>query len=117
MALPICAIGLLNLAIGSQYTSAHDQTRSRAVRRTRSHRALSSSAFLFFLPSPVKKYEGHYTFRSHMDALRLTTPTSFSAFPFLPYEIQLDLMRHLYENIESRRVTIVESPTGTVSNC
>lgn len=51
-----------------------------------------------------------------MADLSLPTPDSFPAFPFLPYEIQLDLMRHLYENIESRRVTIVESPTGTVSS-
>ncbi|KAI0688447.1 DNA repair helicase [Cytidiella melzeri] len=45
--------------------------------------------------------------------LALPTPESFPAFPFLPYEIQLELMRHLYEKIEGRHVTIVESPTGT----
>lgn len=48
-------------------------------------------------------------------SLTLATPTSFPAFPFHPYDIQLSLMRHLYENIENRRVTVVESPTGTVS--
>ena len=47
-------------------------------------------------------------------ALELPTPDTYPAFPFLPYEIQLSLMRHLYENIERRRVTVVESPTGTV---
>ena len=48
-------------------------------------------------------------------SLRLQTPDTFEAFPFLPYEIQLQLMQHLYGAIEDRKVTIVESPTGTVS--
>ncbi|KAK0187881.1 helicase C-terminal domain-containing protein [Armillaria mellea] len=30
-----------------------------------------------------------------------------------PYPIQVELMRHLYTSIEGRKVTIVESPTGT----
>ncbi|PCH35736.1 DNA repair helicase [Wolfiporia cocos MD-104 SS10] len=46
-------------------------------------------------------------------SLKLSTPEEFSAFPFKPYGIQLDLMRHLYETVEDRKVTIVESPTGT----
>ncbi|OBZ69839.1 ATP-dependent RNA helicase CHL1 [Grifola frondosa] len=46
-------------------------------------------------------------------SLKLSTPGSFIAFPFSPYDIQLDLMRHLYSSIEDRKVTIVESPTGT----
>ena len=48
--------------------------------------------------------------------LKLQTPEQFTAFPFLPYEIQLQLMQHLYGAIEDRQVTIVESPTGTVSS-
>ena len=48
-------------------------------------------------------------------SLNLPTPASFPAFPFAPYDIQLGLMQHLYENIEGRRVTVVESPTGTVN--
>ncbi len=47
-------------------------------------------------------------------SLTLSTPDTFSAFPFLPYDIQLQLMQHLYSAIESGKVTIVESPTGTV---
>lgn len=48
--------------------------------------------------------------------LQLPTPSCFSAFPYdAPYDIQIDLMRHLYTSIEQRKVTIVESPTGTVS--
>ena len=48
--------------------------------------------------------------------LQLPTPSCFPAFPYdAPYNIQLDLMRHLYTSIEQRKVTIVESPTGTVS--
>ncbi|KAG8957316.1 ATP-dependent DNA helicase chl1 [Tulasnella sp. 419] len=44
----------------------------------------------------------------------LSTPLSFPAFPYdLPYAIQLDLMKHIYDAIEARKVTIVESPTGT----
>ncbi|KAG5716392.1 ATP-dependent RNA helicase CHL1, partial [Termitomyces sp. T112] len=44
----------------------------------------------------------------------LPTPTAFPAFPFSPpYEIQVELMRHLYTSIEQKKVTIVESPTGT----
>ncbi|GBE87470.1 ATP-dependent DNA helicase CHL1 [Sparassis crispa] len=46
-------------------------------------------------------------------SLKLTTPEAFPAFPFTPYHIQLDLMRHLYTSIEDRKVSIVESPTGT----
>ncbi|KAI0937761.1 hypothetical protein AcW1_003835 [Taiwanofungus camphoratus] len=46
-------------------------------------------------------------------SLHLNTPDTFPAFPFEPYHIQLDLMRHLYTCIEGKKVTIVESPTGT----
>jgi len=47
--------------------------------------------------------------------LELPTPAAFPAFPYSPpYNIQNDLMRHLYDSIERRKVTIVESPTGTV---
>jgi chromosome transmission fidelity protein 1 len=49
-------------------------------------------------------------------ALDLSVPEQFHAFPFeKPYGIQQDLMHHLYSAIESKQVTIVESPTGTVS--
>ena len=48
--------------------------------------------------------------------LQLPTPEGFPAFPYNPpYGIQTDLMRHLYKSIEQKKVTIVESPTGTVS--
>jgi len=47
--------------------------------------------------------------------LSLETPNDFPAFPYQPpYSIQTSLMKHLYEVIERRQVTIVESPTGTV---
>jgi chromosome transmission fidelity protein 1 len=47
--------------------------------------------------------------------LELPVPHEFPAFPFNPpYEIQVELMKHLYSAIEDRKVTIVESPTGTV---
>lgn len=53
--------------------------------------------------------------------LHLQTPEAFPGFPYeSPYSIQADLMRHLYESIENRAITVVESPTGTVSeraNC
>ncbi|KAI0359225.1 DNA repair helicase [Trametes cingulata] len=48
-----------------------------------------------------------------MSELRLPTPDEFSAFPFKPYDIQLDLMRHVYTCIEHGKVAITESPTGT----
>lgn len=42
------------------------------------------------------------------DQLRLTTPASFAAFPFdKPYDIQIDLMRHLYDVIESRSLAML----------
>jgi chromosome transmission fidelity protein 1 len=48
-------------------------------------------------------------------ALHLSTPDDYTAFPYQrPYNIQFDLMRHLYTAIEQRQVTIIESPTGTV---
>ncbi|KAF8918871.1 helicase C-terminal domain-containing protein [Mucidula mucida] len=47
-------------------------------------------------------------------SLDLPTPDAFPAFPYSPpYDIQVDLMRHLYTSIEQRKVTIIESPTGT----
>ncbi|KAI0333315.1 DNA repair helicase [Cubamyces sp. BRFM 1775] len=48
-----------------------------------------------------------------MADLRLATPDAFPAFPFKPYDIQRDLMRHVYASIETGQVTITESPTGT----
>ncbi|KAF8650145.1 hypothetical protein AX16_005380 [Volvariella volvacea WC 439] len=49
-------------------------------------------------------------------SLELSTPNEFPAFPYNPpYEIQVNLMKHLYTSIEQRKVTIVESPTGTAS--
>ncbi|KAJ3847929.1 helicase C-terminal domain-containing protein [Lentinula lateritia] len=48
------------------------------------------------------------------DTLILPTPEIFSAFPYTPpYNIQAQLMQHLYEAIENRKVTVIESPTGT----
>lgn len=49
--------------------------------------------------------------------LPLTTPEHFPSFPYdPPYPIQLELMRHVFASIEdpTRKVAIVESPTGTV---
>ncbi|KAL1665780.1 helicase C-terminal domain-containing protein [Schizophyllum commune] len=47
-------------------------------------------------------------------SLVLPTPCEFPSFPYpQPYQIQLDLMRHLYEVLESKKISIVESPTGT----
>ncbi|KAF8636038.1 hypothetical protein AX15_000195 [Amanita polypyramis BW_CC] len=48
------------------------------------------------------------------EALDLPTPIHFPAFPYdPPYSIQVDLMRHIYTTIEQKKVTIIESPTGT----
>jgi Rad3-related DNA helicase len=40
-------------------------------------------------------------------------PSNFS-FPYKPYQIQIDFMRELYRTLESYKVGIFESPTGTV---
>ena len=55
---------------------------------------------------------------ARMDSsLSLSTPDAFPIFPYdAPYDIQLNLMRHLYKAIEDKAVAVVESPTGTV-NC
>jgi len=46
----------------------------------------------------------------------LGTPLEFGAFPYgAPYPIQVQLMRAVYEAIETRKVAVLESPTGTVS--
>jgi chromosome transmission fidelity protein 1 len=50
-----------------------------------------------------------------MESLQLPTPETFPAFPFQPYDIQLELMKNLYGALEDRKVAILESPTGTVS--
>ena len=47
-------------------------------------------------------------------SLKLPTPNDFTAFPFKPYDIQLDLMRQVFSAIEDKKVAIMESPTGTV---
>lgn len=48
--------------------------------------------------------------------LSLSTPDSFPIFPYdNPYDIQLNLMQHLYRAIEDRAIAVVESPTGTVN--
>lgn len=47
-------------------------------------------------------------------SLALSTPVHFTAFPYdPPYDIQNDLMHHLYTAIEHKQVSIIESPTGT----
>ncbi|TFK48655.1 DNA repair helicase [Heliocybe sulcata] len=47
-------------------------------------------------------------------SLPLHPPDNFDAFPYdTPYSIQKDLMRHVYESIEGKKVSVVESPTGT----
>jgi hypothetical protein len=38
----------------------------------------------------------------------------FPAFPFPPYDIQKDLMRHIYATLDAGGVGVFESPTGTV---
>ncbi|CAE6485498.1 unnamed protein product [Rhizoctonia solani] len=48
------------------------------------------------------------------DSLHLPTPESFPAFPFQPYDIQLELMKSLYTALEDRKIAVLESPTGTV---
>jgi hypothetical protein len=36
------------------------------------------------------------------------------AFPFKPYDIQLDFARNLYFALSTKKFSILESPTGTV---
>ena len=48
-----------------------------------------------------------------MSAEHFTNPGYFP-FPFPPYDIQEHFMKHLYGTIESGKVGIFESPTGTV---
>jgi len=45
--------------------------------------------------------------------VKVEVPHAFP-FPFQPYDIQLDLMRKLYEALELGKIGIFESPTGTV---
>ncbi|KAK9100999.1 hypothetical protein Scep_024429 [Stephania cephalantha] len=40
-------------------------------------------------------------------------PPQFPAFPFEPYQIQIDFMRALYDALNSGGVAMLESPTGT----
>ena len=42
----------------------------------------------------------------------LKVPENFK-FPFEPYSIQVDFMKQLYETIETKKIGIFESPTGT----
>jgi len=43
---------------------------------------------------------------------KLVTPEEFP-FPFTPYLIQQDFMKHLYRTLEDGKLGIFESPTGT----
>lgn len=43
----------------------------------------------------------------------LEIPQEFE-FPFKPYDIQTEFMQNLYHVIETRKLGIFESPTGTV---
>ncbi|XP_021933898.1 ATP-dependent DNA helicase DDX11 isoform X2 [Zootermopsis nevadensis] len=47
-----------------------------------------------------------------MSEEKLVTPEEFP-FPFTPYSIQLDFMKHLYRTLEEGKLGIFESPTGT----
>ena len=49
-----------------------------------------------------------------MDFDKELEPPSEFPFPFEPYGIQKDFMRHLYQTLERRKIGIFESPTGTV---
>ena len=47
------------------------------------------------------------------DELTLTTPARFDAFPYeKPYNIQIQLMQHLYEAIESRSLAMYDGDHG-----
>jgi chromosome transmission fidelity protein 1 len=48
-----------------------------------------------------------------MSRSSLHTPSSFPAFPFDPYQIQLGFMQELYRCLEDGCVGLLESPTGT----
>lgn len=39
----------------------------------------------------------------------------FSAFPFKPYSIQIDFMNALYQSLNQGGISMLESPTGTIS--
>lgn len=45
---------------------------------------------------------------------KLVPPEKFP-FPFVPYPIQEDFMKNLYEALEGKKLGVFESPTGTVS--
>ncbi|PNF28755.1 ATP-dependent DNA helicase DDX11 [Cryptotermes secundus] len=47
-----------------------------------------------------------------MSEEKLVPPEEFP-FPFKPYSIQLDFMKHLYKTLEEGKLGIFESPTGT----
>lgn len=51
----------------------------------------------------------------NISQINLNTPENFN-FPFQPYSIQNEFMKNLFELIESKKLGIFESPTGTVSN-
>jgi len=60
-----------------------------------------------------------FTMEAKQEEISSYLPTPADAdyfkFPFVPYDIQYEFMRNLYEAIEHRNIAILESPTGTVS--
>ena len=51
---------------------------------------------------------------NHCKQEAIHIPDDF-AFPFEPYDIQVDFMKSLYRTLEEEKIGIFESPTGTVS--
>lgn len=71
-------------------------------------RSFGGNAFkwprMFFIGNIIMENEAQGSFEK----------PGYFPFPFPPYDIQENFMKHVYKTIESGKVGIFESPTGTV---
>lgn len=90
--------------------------RMRARPRTRWGLANEQISKLQQLQRKNTEYNIIHNIRLNIMSSSLPSPSTFPAFPFEPYQIQMGFMQELYRCLEDGCVGLLESPTGTVDH-